>query len=291
MASYFSIDSRLKRSVIPFLCKPGIVARAYVEGKRQLYLHPSQAYVVASVIFFFFFSIYTKSWKVAELSPENLKFDLGTEGDSLLNAKVDSLVTLQELDSLQVEEIDSVRKVIMNNTFIHELDSLIAVDKTNEEILEELKVSKGKVGAFFAGKMLDIYRNKGSGLLSTALAQIPLAIFLLIPVYALMLWLLHLRRKKTLVENLVHSMYLFSFLYLLATQVLILIWITGWTKWLYLFLIIPPIYFLISYMRFYQQGFFKAGIKLGLISLLFTTLTVPVAILLTMLLTFLFYSG
>ena len=56
ISNYFSVDARFFRSFVPLMIRPGVLARRFVDGKRQRYLHPAQFYLFISVVFFFLFS-------------------------------------------------------------------------------------------------------------------------------------------------------------------------------------------------------------------------------------------
>lgn len=279
IASYFSLDSRLLTSLLPLLFVPGKVALEFIEGKRLTYLHPSQAYVMYSIIFFFIFSFYSNTWVLPEITSEGLKFETNKALSS------DSIPT----KDVEIQPLDSLNQEIKNNEGLSRLDSLIALGMTNEEIIKTEKWNSITPIDYLLSKGLDIYRDNATGLLPTVLAQIPLAIFLLVPIYAFILWIVNIRRKKTYAENLVHALYLFSFVFFTLSVILALIWLTKNNEWLVLYGIIPPIYFLLSFKKFYKQKFFKSFIKLILVSLLFSIIIIPVAFALTAVLTFLFY--
>jgi hypothetical protein len=59
----FELDSRLWRTVVPLLTKPGKLTRDYLEGRRARYMPPFRTYLVLSVIFFL----------VAFFDPHNFK--------------------------------------------------------------------------------------------------------------------------------------------------------------------------------------------------------------------------
>ncbi len=48
----FELDSRLWRTVVPLLIRPGKLTRDYLEGRRARYMPPFRSYLVLSVIFF-----------------------------------------------------------------------------------------------------------------------------------------------------------------------------------------------------------------------------------------------
>jgi len=50
---FFKFDSKILRSVVPLLIKPGYLTAEYISGKRARYLLPSRMYIIISVIFFY----------------------------------------------------------------------------------------------------------------------------------------------------------------------------------------------------------------------------------------------
>ena len=48
----FELDSRLWRSLIPLLIRPGKLTRDYLEGRRARYMPPFRTYLVLSIVFF-----------------------------------------------------------------------------------------------------------------------------------------------------------------------------------------------------------------------------------------------
>ncbi len=52
MSDNFQWDSRILRSLIPFVLMPGTLTRAFLQGRRGVYVTPLRLYVVISLIFF-----------------------------------------------------------------------------------------------------------------------------------------------------------------------------------------------------------------------------------------------
>lgn len=50
-SNYFSLDSKLTRSSIPFLLKPGLLTKRFNEGKRSSHVHPVRLYLIISFLF------------------------------------------------------------------------------------------------------------------------------------------------------------------------------------------------------------------------------------------------
>ena len=53
LGNYFDIDSKLYRTIIPLLFKPGLLSLHFIEGKRIRYIAPVQLYIFISFIYFF----------------------------------------------------------------------------------------------------------------------------------------------------------------------------------------------------------------------------------------------
>ena len=50
-ADFFHFESKIPRSVIPLLTKPGFLTKEYWEGRRIRYIHPLRLYLFVSVLF------------------------------------------------------------------------------------------------------------------------------------------------------------------------------------------------------------------------------------------------
>lgn len=262
--SYFSFDSRLAKTLLPFLFRPGKVAKDYILGKRQSYIDPVPMYVFLSFILFLILStFYVKKWdsNASELiSFSNNGFIIG--GSTLDSLKVDSV------DQKVINEIDSLSQ-------ISEIDSLIEAGKTNEEIFQELNQNQSS-GLFAVLKKYQLFsfynlqRTKGKGAIITFFSQLAIAVLVAVPLYTLLLFVLHLRRKRNFTENLVHSIYLFNFIFFSGIFFIAcnLVY-PSFEFWATCFLLINPVYFYFSIKNFYDQNFLKAGLKLVLSSFLF----------------------
>ena len=57
LSNALSFDTRLFRSIMPFLFGPGYLPKAFVEGKRTRYVHPLRIYFFISFFFFFLLGV------------------------------------------------------------------------------------------------------------------------------------------------------------------------------------------------------------------------------------------
>ena len=106
--------------------------------------------------------------------------------------------------------------------------------------------------------------------------QSPVALFFLVPAYALLLKLLYVRKKLYYVEHLVFAMHLHAFSFLALTALLL----APETTWLgTTLLVVMTVYYYAALLRYYAQGWFKTLVKMGLLTVGYTFLIVPAVLL------------
>ena len=83
---YFTLDTKLFKSFIPLLLKPGFLTLEYFKGRRVGYVKPFRMYIITSIVFFFMTFLNqgdyadTNSPELANL-PESVKTEIETEDD------------------------------------------------------------------------------------------------------------------------------------------------------------------------------------------------------------------
>jgi hypothetical protein len=124
----------------------------------------------------------------------------------------------------------------------------------------------------------------------TFIDSIPLAMFFLMPLFALFFKVFFFKRGRY-AHHLVFSFYYFSFLFLLFSLIFAInrwIWdIPDWIDWLLAFSTF--FYLVASVIRFYEQNWILSFIKSGIISFFFLLLVVPVSFVMLGFIAFLFY--
>ncbi|TYA59095.1 DUF3667 domain-containing protein [Formosa maritima] len=313
ISNYFSFDARFFKSFIPLLTKPGYLASKFIEGKRLLYLHPAQMYLFISVIFFFLFTILVR--------PQTEKFDKQfkkTLDKPLIN---DSIIKKSNMDTLDVENLlkplkDNQKVIGMNDAELKALDSvikndvnkssnninfdfdqkkvdsLIKIEATDQEIYEAMGLEKddSKFTRRLYAQMLKFYKKRdGGSLLKAFYDSIPLAMFILLPIFALLLKIFYWKRG-TFAHHLVFAFYFFSYLFMLFSIIIAInfIWdIPDWIDWLIIWS--SFFYLYLALKRFYQQGWFVSFIKCSVVSFTFLLMVLPFAAIIVGFATFMFY--
>lgn len=324
ISNYFSFDARFFKSFLPLLFKPGFLAAKFIQGKRLLYLHPAQMYLFIAVVFFFLFSFVQRSQirTLDEKLAQTLKEDTVIEKiedelvrDSILQLRrerkklEDSVAraalrqTLEKnkyLTGFTDKQIDSLvfaddfrNNDIMKADFnTQSVDSLIAVGATNEVIYKEMGMDDdaGYIERRLYTQALRFYRSrKGGSILQAFYDTIPIAMFFLLPIFAFVLKLLHLK-KGQYAHHLVFSFYYFSFLFTVFSIILGVNFIFDLPDWLdFLIMLSTFIYLVMALKRFYAQGWFKSFFKSAIASFVFLSIVTPITLVLLSLFAFLFY--
>jgi hypothetical protein len=186
-----SFDSRLFHSIIPFLVKPGVLTMEYISGRRAHYISPFKIYFFMSFLYFF-------TTAMVEKPEENWQTQSKLNVDSsLTTARSDSIITLAKKGGIKLT--------------IWKDDSGVVERKYGHRFAAGLNKLKTNPQLFF-----DAIKDHA-----------PQVVFLLLPVFALLLKLIYLRSKNYYIEHIVFSFYFHSYVYLILLLI-VLLNSTGW---------------------------------------------------------------
>ena len=324
ISNYFSFDARFFRSFLPLMTKPGFLPKKFIEGKRLFYIHPAQVYLFVSVVFFFIFSFYIRDSRSSidkamkddvvlnpKIGKEKLNQILASDSvdvDSVIqqmrenmNPQDSAVITsiTNELkgvnfqnDSLQEKEKDN-KQWQMNFGFDEDkVDSLLAIGASDAEVYKAMGMAEN--AGFFKRKAytqaLKLYKERGVGAIwQTFFDSVPIAMFFLLPIFALLLKVFY-SRKGRYAHHLVFSFYFFSFLFAVMALVLGINRFFDIPDWLDFLLIMSTyFYLLIAIRKFYKQGWILSFIKSSVVSFLFLSFIIPLAVIVVGLYSFMYY--
>lgn len=83
------LDGRLPRTLVPFLFRPGFLAREFLEGRRQRYTSPVRLYVFCALVAFFMLAQAADRQLAADSIVFNGDVSLGEDGDRGLSFGAD----------------------------------------------------------------------------------------------------------------------------------------------------------------------------------------------------------
>lgn len=259
LEDYFTFDSRFFRSIGPLFAKPGYLVNEYLDGRRQSFIRPLRMYLFASLIFFFVLSI----------GAEFRLFGGGAEERERSAARVDSVFTAVR-DSLRNSTLDSSERALVEGIFRATRDTGFAGNEYDTEgdtgegtfNLEQAEGdTTGQVHDVtfnFRGKTYH-YRLNEATFERDFINNMPKMMFILLPIFALLLKILYIRRDRLYVEHLVFALYYHAFVFLLFSAVTLIG--SGWLQMIAFWGVV--VYLFLAMLRVYRQSIFKTLLKFG----------------------------
>lgn len=263
---FLHLDSKVTRSLIPLLIKPGYLTKDYNNGRRARYFHPVRMFLTLTVIMFI----------VAGIN----KHETGDSGKK------------SSADSTRTEEIDSTLVFDTDKGFVYEIDSVKNDNKSNftwsfgqvkvdpdtlqryidagytdtKALMDSFGIEKTFFNELVFSQIVKKQEQGFENISDYYKQKLPWMLFALMPVFAFVLYLLYIRRKIFFVDHLIHAFHLHSAVFLIMSLEGLLYMITGLnTDWLLLYV---PIYYFVSLHTFYQQSWIKTlfkGVAVGIL--------------------------
>jgi len=290
-ASIISYDSKLRATLFALLFRPGKISKEYISGKRQRYVNPFRFYLSVSIIFFIIYGF-------------TLNFDawegLINQDDEQANSQFNDIKN--ELDNVDVKVLDSIFSAakakkeieIYQDSYVSEkqLDSVGLFKNVKLRVslygkfyddtkitnsikaLDSLQHTKTRFHKYLYGKAVQL-NNVGDNLgsvLAYFVGKLPFIIFFYLPILALFVWLLYVRRPFTYMEHLIFLFHIQSlFFVIFSIAVLLSVFGVGGTVFSITSLLFL-IYLYIAMRKFYQQSHFKTILKFIALNVVFLIL-------------------
>jgi len=290
IGSFYSFESKFFRTVKFMLLRPGFLPLEYTAGRRESYYHPARAYVFISFVFFLLlFSLpdteKEKNESRAMTTEEKIELDknLGKmkkqlEKTGLDSVMMDSVITQleQATDTTNALSFDGKGKKYktknggVNFSFDDSKYETVAAYDSVQNLLPEEDQDNWFKRKFII-RWIEInkkYKDDeggkrfGEDFGQAFLDNFSKVLFYLLPIFALLLKLLYVRRDFYYSEHLVFSIYYYNFFYLAATLFLLVDYIPFIGGWLDAAIVIWIIIYLpIAMKKMYLQSWKKTIFK------------------------------
>lgn len=265
ISSYFALDSKIIRTMVPFVAEPGEIAKNYISGKRKQYLSPFQVYVFFSFLMFFVGSkLYFNDW------------------DKQLNKELSNPTMFEQMEKENAEmRNEAGASIRMGNDdeavylSIYKIDSLINQGLSNEQIIADigLDVPDNPVIKSLTQAGFNVLRTKGKGTVLLIISQLSLVLIFSLLMASLFLLLLYRHQHFSYAEHLVFSAYQYALSFFLITLFFIVNkFLPEFNFWIYTGLILILFTQFLSLKRVYGQSWKKTLLKqflLNFVSLIF----------------------
>lgn len=212
ISDYFHFDHQFFHTLKPLLFKPGYLTNEYMAGRRAQYLHPVKMYIFISIVYFLIvFQSSNNAIKVNDLPAKN-----NTEQITLDSVNKQILAD-PNLSKKTKEKIVAGIKTRNTGAFRFGTDSTLAQYNKSEDklpakdrdnffirkIKEKLIMYNVKYGERAKEVFIDEYRH-----------NMPKMMFLLLPLFALILSITFYKSRKFYVEHLIYAFHLHCFMFL-----------------------------------------------------------------------------
>jgi hypothetical protein len=295
-----SFDSRILRTAKALLFQPGELSLAFHQGRTRRYVPALRLYFFVSLVFFLILGGFSIAILQLQVIATPLKVTYDAKGNAFIpnpayDANDPDEKLLPEFIPLRKQDVSGGHYNYSTKVYFfapigayHSTlppDALTRLRKTQVDVAidtsikakrsakrkAEDKAVKGWMDKHVFGGMARLAANPAA-LNEPLTTWIPRVLFLLLPVYALLLAAFYWRQRKTfyLVDHLIFSLsvHTFTFVALIAAAGLAQILSGGLVFWLLLGSI--GLYVLLSIRRFYQQSWFWSVMKALCISGIYT---------------------
>jgi len=246
LGSFFSYESKFFRTIKYLLFKPGFLAIEYNAGRRERYYHPARMYVFISFVFFLlFFALPDDEEQLDEMPTDEVVITDEKKDENIFQIDGNEYDNRRDYDSVQLTLPE------------HERDNWL-VRQLNYRSFELDEKYKDDDDQFF------------SELKESFAANSPKVFFFLLPIFALLLKLLYIRRDFFYSEHLVMSIYFYNFFFA-AGIITLLLELIPWLDWIgVLTFFVIGLYLLLAMKWVYKQSWRKTIFKFILLSFVFS---------------------
>lgn len=309
-SSIISYDSRFRASIKTLIFRPGVMSREFVNGKRMKYVNPFRFYLSISILFFVILGLISNFDEVHFDNPaDTVREELGKDfnkltidGVPIKNIKqLDSVINARENKDIS---LDSLFNLGLNNTKISDstrsykdrffteaqLDTMGFFSsnykryKLYSNFNKETSIINGAKGVDSLGhnntafnrwvynKAVDSNKigQEPGQLLEYFLRQLPFVIFFFIPIFALFVWLLYIRRRQfTYTDHMIFLFHTQTMFFVLYGVGMIITFFVEFDPLIGILSLVFLFYLYKAMRNFYKQGRFKTIVKFLILNSVF----------------------
>lgn len=280
----FDLDSKISHTIFPLMFSPGRLSNEYFAGRRARYVNPLRLYIVTSLLFFICLSVYDyvsdEQNKLVVTTSNNSGVISRTTIDDPSPDKVTDEVTkaLEDADDA-LEEAES-GKVIKEQK---EADYTVTLDDGSVWHPDDNPIvfadwldpeTNTTINHFLYELKEKLYEadDDPKAFVDEILEVVPPVMFFLLPIFALLLKIMFIFKKRYYMEHLVVALHSHSFIFLSLIFILFFTYlaeVNEGTEWMVdtfellsiALMIWIPINLFLQQKRIYAQGKFMTFIK------------------------------
>lgn len=285
LEDFLDLDSRFMRTVKPLLFLPGKLTRDYLDGKRFRYVPPLRLYLFSSIAFFFVAAVAAESEIVIKTDGGGIQVTSNSESDADARAELDEAI--ERMDPGVAQEVEQAfeeaEREIKSELGRGEDDEIISFDGKpwdRETNPVDIPWMPDWVNNWINDEIEDSPRkrkeiaNNPNLIKDKVFEVLPVVMFILLPLVALLFKFWYLFARKYYVEHLIFALHNHSFIFVVILLSIATEAVANWLEptatestepWavavITVLLAWIPVYLLISLKRVYRQGWFMTTLK------------------------------
>jgi hypothetical protein len=243
-------NATLPRTLGGLLFRPGHLTREYVQGRIARYIPPFRLYLISSLLFFILLPLLTGVGDIRAEMDEEMRQDSIAEA-----VRRDSLRAAGVADTMPDPETSRDGIIISSRAGGDRFNIQIGWDTTRiapwlMPVARRLERSQDRLNSMPAPEAV-------ATMIQAFIDNAPTGVFLMMPVFALILKLLYARRKRFYVEHFVFALHTHSFAFLLFTIMMV-----AGVDWLAALLLVWfAVYVFLAMKKVYAQGWIRTFLK------------------------------
>jgi hypothetical protein len=254
IGDYFHADNKFLKSIPALLFQPGKMTNEFNAGKRAKYIHPFRLYIFISIVYFSISFLVNDSTIVARDGDSAISrgdIRIGDGGFISIQRNDTTMARDTSIELLTERAANLPASIKLYRDSVKKLPEALRPDFRND-VINRVSIKYKNEGN--EGNLIDASFEKFKHTL-------PKLLFFLIPLAALLLKLIYIRRKRFYIDHLVHTLNFHSFIFLIMTiYTLLHLFLPGGILFTILFFA-SLAYFLISMKRVYGQSWTKTFFK------------------------------
>jgi hypothetical protein len=259
VGNLFAFDTRFFTTFKYLLFRPGFLTKEFFAGRRVRYSPPFRIFVFLSFVMFLLLQM------LSDRAVENLEISkpvLSSHENSThqpqnyirLNTGTDSLVNTSQVDSLNEVKLDTTSEGISVNVSFDDINSIRnALEQEAVHYEKKLQITKDPERRRKFQKYVLMFRMPEL-VIAKVLKYLSWAFFLLLPLFALILKLFFIRKKRYFIQHFIFSIHVHSMIFFIISIMVALALLFGSSVSIlyYLLMLSAIIYQVIALKVFYN---------------------------------------
>jgi len=273
----FEVDSRLFRTLKLLMFRPGRLTSEFSRNRRADFVSPVRLYIFASFVFFLLLSLMTDFGEANVMS----RTDEDVATSATEEDQPDAAERADAAAELPTEEQLAAFRAALPPEQRRKADDILARPEGSFgrrvllfAALDGGVAEVGWVGRFLLLSGIDMLHDP-SVIPRRLIANMPIAMFFLLPIFGLILAVFHFRKRRFYVEHLVFAIHIQTFVFLIYSVALLLpdSGLSGWVATACL--LVPYPYFIIAFRRYYEDGWVLSVVKSVGVYVLYSMALIP----------------